>query len=122
MPSKLAAIVCVLLWSGCAKTPAQKAAALTGGDPQRGAAAIFRYGCGACHAIAGISNAHGLVGPPLTGIGNRTYVAGMLQNTPGNLEQWIRHPKSVNPATAMPDTGVTQADAADIAAYLYTTE
>jgi len=33
---------------------------------------------------------------------------------------WIRHPRDVEPRTVMPDTGVTEADGRDIAAYLYT--
>jgi cytochrome c1 len=34
--------------------------------------------------------------------------------------RWIREPRSVDPKTAMPDLGVTQADTKDIAAYLLT--
>ncbi len=95
---------------------------ISGGDASRGSAAIYRYGCGACHTIQPLNNARGLVGPPLTGIRDRLYVAGMLQNTPENLEHWIRDPKSVNPNTAMPKLGVTSQDAIDIAAYLYSTK
>jgi len=43
-----------------------------------------------------------------------------IPNTPANLMHWIRHPRQVSPDTAMPDTGVTEADARHIAAYLYT--
>lgn len=92
----------------------------TGGDPQRGAAAITRYGCGSCHTIAGIAEAQGLAGPPLTGIASRIYIAGVLQNTPENMMQWIRNPKAVDEKTVMPNLGVTASDAADIGAYLYT--
>jgi cytochrome c1 len=59
------------------------------------------------------------VGPPLTGIRNRVYVAGMLANTPENLARWIHDPKSVNNRTAMPNLGVTKEDAIDISTYLY---
>ncbi len=111
------------LTAGCSQTSARAAAAgVTGGDPQRGLAAISRYGCGSCHTIAGNRSAYGLVGPPLTGIGNRMYVAGVLANTPDNIVRWIRHPKQVNEKTVMPDLGVTQQDATDIAAYLYSTK
>jgi cytochrome c len=34
--------------------------------------------------------------------------------------RWIRDPRAVDSLTAMPNTGVTPADARDIAAYLYT--
>jgi cytochrome c len=96
------------------------AAAATGGDPARGAAAIRRYGCDTCHTIPGIVTARATVGPPLVAIAVRTYLAGELLNTPANMQEWIQHPRAVEPRTAMPDTGVTDGDARDIAAYLYT--
>jgi putative membrane protein len=96
------------------------AAAMTGGDPERGADALSTYGCVTCHTIPGLREGRGLVGPPLTSIASRVYLAGRLPNTPENLERWIQHPRAVDEKTAMPDTGVTDADARDIAAYLYT--
>src|SRR5438270_10154766 len=90
-------ISAALLLAGCGAGSEQAGAAVTGGDSRRGAAAISRYGCGSCHTIRGIADAHGLVGPPLTGLRDRMYVAGMLQNTSGNLIYWIREPKRVNP-------------------------
>ena len=50
------------------------------------------------------------------------YIAGVLNNTPAELMRWIRDPPSVDPLTAMPNTGVTARDAQHIAAYLYTLE
>lgn len=108
-----------VLLSGCAAGSWKAAAAVTGGDPGRGAAAISRYGCGSCHTIKGISGANALVGPPLTGVGDRLYIAGLLQNTPENIERWVQDPRAINQHTAMPNLGVTQGDAIDIAAYLY---
>ena len=91
-----------------------------GGNAQRGTQRIAQYGCAACHTIPGVKNANGNVGPPLTRIGDRTYIAGMLRNTPPNLVRWIREPQAVVPGNAMPNMGVSEADARDIAAYLYT--
>lgn len=105
--------------ANCGVSAADRAAAITGGDPQRGAANIGKYGCGSCHTIAGINGAYGLVGPPLTGIGSRMYVAGVLPNTPENISHWIEDPKSVDQKTAMPKLGVSTQEATDIAAYLY---
>ena len=79
----------------------------------------MEYGCTSCHEVAGIRGADGVVGPPLTGIGRRMYVAGMLENTPANLMRWIRDPQSIDSLTAMPDVGVSARDAQHIAAYLY---
>jgi putative membrane protein len=97
----------------------REAALLTGGDVARGRAAIGRYGCGSCHTIAGVPGATSLVGPPLVGIGERAYIAGVISNDPTNLQRWIRDPRGVDSLTAMPDLGVTEQDARDIAAYLY---
>ncbi len=91
-------------------------------DPARGARAIRTYGCGSCHLIPGIRGADGMVGPPLTGWRERAIIAGYLANTPEHLVQWIVMPQSVAPGNAMPNLGVTDGDARDIAAYLYTLE
>jgi len=93
---------------------------LTGGNVRAGSHAIRRYGCGACHEIPGIPGADGHVGPALTGFSRRAEVAGRLSNDPANLIRWIRHPQQVSPGNGMPDQGVTEQDARDIAAYLYT--
>lgn len=89
------------------------------GDPKAGEVAIAKYGCGSCHVIPGVAGARGLVGPPLTDFGQRTFVAGRSTNTPENLAAWIRRPDSVEPGTAMPELGVSEQDARDITAYLY---
>jgi cytochrome c len=96
------------------------AQAVSGSDPARGVQRIIDYGCGACHVIAGVSGANGTVGPSLNGLAQHIYIAGKLQNTPDNLVQWIRYPQEVDPGVDMPDLGVTEAAARDIAAYLYT--
>jgi cytochrome c2 len=96
------------------------AAAITGGDPLRGEAMFIQYGCGSCHGVKHVRKATGTVGPPLDGIAIRTVVAGKLDNTPENLERWIRDPQHVTPGTAMPDLQVGEGDARDITAFLYT--
>ena len=98
----------------------REAAQLTGGDPDRGVHLIGRYGCTACHTIPGIRGADAAVGPPLTRVASRMYLAGQIQNTPANMVRWIQHPREIEHGTAMPDMGVTDSDARDIAAYLYT--
>ncbi len=93
---------------------------MVGGNPDRGPQLLRSYGCGTCHTISGVVGANGLVGPPLSGIAQRSYIAGVLPNAPDNLVRWIENPKAVDSLTAMPVVGVTPADARDIAAYLYT--
>jgi cytochrome c len=49
--------------------------------------------------------------PPLEAFSGRAFIAGRLPNTPDNLIRWIRDPQGVDPGNAMPDVGVTEADA-----------
>lgn len=93
---------------------------LTGGDPDSGRVAMKRFGCGACHTIAGIPGANTLVGPPLTGIAQRSFIGGVLPNSPENLVKWIQDPQAIDPKSAMPNLGVSQSTARSMAAYLYT--
>ena len=90
------------------------------GDPERGAAQIEQIGCGSCHIIPGIAGARGLVGPPLDHMGKRVYIAGLLPNTPANMVTWLRDPQEIVPGNAMPDLGLSEEQARDITAYLYT--
>jgi cytochrome c2 len=89
------------------------------GDAARGAKLIADLGCGGCHSIDGIRDAIGNVGPPLAHVGTRIYLAGVLQNTPANMVAWLRHPQRIVPRNAMPDIGLGERDARDVAAYLY---
>ena len=93
---------------------------LTGGRVDAGRAAIGRYGCGSCHVIRGIDRANGQVGPSLDGIAVRAEIAGRLANAPDAMIHWLRFPQAVVPGNGMPDQGIGEADARDIAAYLYT--
>ena len=111
----VAIFVTVLVTAGCQRN---RPNTVSSGDPERGA--IFRYGCGSCHTISKLRYAHGLVGPPLTNMKSRMYVAGVLQNNPENMVLWIRNPQAVDEKTAMPNLSVSPQDATDIAAYLYT--
>ncbi len=88
-------------------------------DPEKGPAAIARYGCGTCHMIPGAPGANGVVGPKLDNIANQSFIAGVMPNNPDNLIQWIMYPQEMHPGVDMPDMGVTQTDARNIAAYLY---
>lgn len=91
-----------------------------GGDAKRGALAIRAYGCGSCHMIPGIRGADGMVGPPLIKWARRTTIAGEVPNDVERLITWLTVPQSIEPGTAMPNMGVNDGEARDMAAYLYT--
>jgi cytochrome c len=115
-----AAVVLLAAPSACSTLSPTPPAEVPNGDPGRGAQLISRYGCGSCHTVPGVKGADGLVGPPLTRFGSRSYIAGKLVNNGPNLQRWVMDPQSVEPGNAMPNLGVTPTDAEDIAAYLFT--
>jgi cytochrome c1 len=91
---------------------------IAGANSHHAGTAIARYGCGACHTIPGIRDATATVAPSLARFSQRGVIAGELPFTPENLVQWIMHPQEEEPGVAMPDMGVSEQDAKDIAAYL----
>lgn len=93
---------------------------IAGAMPERGRAVIEARGCGACHVIPGVPGAVSWVGPPLIEWSRRGYLAGRLPNAPEYLVAWLIDPQAISPGSAMPNLGLTTAEARDAAAYLYT--
>jgi mono/diheme cytochrome c family protein len=90
------------------------------GNADAGRRALDQYACTTCHVIPLVTGATRHVGPPLGGIATRSYIGGALPNTPENMVRWLKSPPRVKPGTAMPDLGVSDQDARDLAAYLAT--
>jgi mono/diheme cytochrome c family protein len=92
----------------------------SGGQVEAGAppgkALFLQKGCVACHTIEGVSS--GTVGPNLTHQGSNPQIAGVLPNNKENLVRWVLNPPGVKPGTAMPNLGLSQAEAEQIADYL----
>jgi cytochrome c2 len=109
-----------LLLVGCSSRNAMDNGRPVTGDPAAGAALIVKLGCGSCHDIPGIVDAHGMVGPPLAHIARRQFIAGMLRNTPDNMTTWLRFPQHIVPGNGMPDLGISDHDGRQITAYLAT--
>jgi cytochrome c oxidase subunit 2 len=89
-------------------------------DEAAAGAAIFqRQACAGCHSVRGTS-ANGTVGPDLTDFGAReTIGAGLLENNPRNLADWIRDAPSLKPGTVMPSFhSLDDRDVQQIVAYL----
>src|SRR5688572_26866571 len=104
---------------GLHRHPTPPALYVPGASPDRGRMLVQKYSCGACHTIPGVRAAAGSVGPRLDRMKEQIYVAGILPNTPQNLTFWITSPKKADPQTVMPELGISEDDARDIAAYLY---
>ena len=81
----------------------QRSAAQSPSDPfaARGQA-LFLSHCVACHTVRG-TEAKGTLGPDLTHVGSRTFIAaGLLPNNRGTLESWISASQNLKPGNLMP--------------------
>ena len=113
------------------------AAGVTGNAAQ--GATLFASGQGACigcHKVRGVPTALGVIGPNLTHVGSRhTIAAGLFPNDLEHLAAWIKNARAMKPGVLMPSlgkgqydpvtkatlqAGLTDQQAADIAAYLLT--
>ena len=112
--------VAILVGLGVSAAGCQRASMPGLGDVDRGSFVIGQAQCGSCHVIPGIAGADGLAGPPLKGFASRSVIAGVMANTPGGLVAWLRAPQAAVPGAAMPDMGLSEQQARDAAAYLYT--
>ena len=86
----------------------------------RGRALITQYQCGSCHAIPGIAGARGVSAVSLAGFGRRSYIAGRIPNQPEALALWIIDPHAQVATSSMPTLAVSQQQAQDMAAWLWT--
>ena len=82
---------------------------VTGGDAQRGAAAIFKYGCGSCHTISGHLERARTRRPAAHRHWRANVRRGHAAKHTRNIVHWIQDPKAVDNKTAMPTLGVTPA-------------
>lgn len=89
-------------WSTQQAADAMQPSSLIASDGQ---STFQEQSCAACHTVKGTS-AQGKVGPDLTHFGSReTIGAGVLENTPENLEAWLRDPQAYKPGIVMPAYG-----------------
>ncbi|MDZ4376376.1 MAG: c-type cytochrome [Phenylobacterium sp.] len=117
--SRYLALTVALLLASC-QAPSVKPTALPGADPGEGRRVIEAIGCGACHDIPGVAWPKGRTGPPLAGFAHRPLIAGALPNQPETLVIFLRDAPSLAPQTGMPPMPLTEQEARDVAAYLYT--
>jgi cytochrome c2 len=118
-PLSTLSLVIALAATGACDEPYLVVPGVGVGYPEAGREAFNQYACVSCHVIPGIVGADIHVGPPLSAVAERKYLAGVLPNTPANLVRWLREPQAIAPRSAMPDLGVSQQAALDMSAYLY---
>lgn len=83
-----------------------------------GARLFQNKACMNCHTILGTAAA-ARVGPNLTHLNNRqTIGAGVLTNTPENLNKWLTNPQKYKQGSLMPNMKLSPAEVEAIVAYL----
>ena len=97
----------------------------TSGDAARGAELFSERQCIGCHAVRGLEGSGARTGPDLTYFAQRRKFAGyMIDNdineSAENVSAWLRDPQAIKPGAQMPDLGLSDADVADLVAYLRT--
>lgn len=83
-----------------------------------GRAVFLGKGCAACHTVAG-TGAAGTLGPDLTHVASRRYLAaGLLPTTRGSLAAWIADPQTIKPGNNMPIVPLGAEELAAVSAYM----
>ena len=101
---RIVATVAIVVMSGAVGL------AQVGDGPQtRGRQAFFANGCHGCHTVGAMGTP---IGPDLSRIGARYSRA--------HLERWLRDPGAVDPAAHMPLLELSEAQIAELAAFLAT--
>lgn len=100
--------------------PASGRADMPGADAQAGLEVMRRVGCGSCHRIPGLDWPRGGLGPSLDGFAGQALIAGRLANRPDTLAAYVRNAPALTPGTTMPAMPISEKEARDVAAYLYT--
>ncbi len=115
----VASLSCTTLQGACPQPPCAPQDADAAPPREESVAVLFgQYACTACHTIEGLVGSELHVGPPLQGLWRRALIAGKLPYSEEALVRWIRFPQQVDPSTAMPDLGVSEAHARQMARYL----
>lgn len=109
----------LLLFTVACKPPPDKAQHMPQTSVARGMKAIERAGCGACHVVPGLDWPQGRSGPSLEGFADQGLIAGRLPNRPDLLAAYVRDAPAALPGTTMPAMPLSEAEARDVAAYLY---
>ncbi|HEY0458439.1 MAG TPA: cytochrome c oxidase subunit II [Pyrinomonadaceae bacterium] len=97
----------------------QQSSAQPSNDVQKRGQEIFLTSvCTQCHTIQG-TQAGGRVGPNLTHIATRPYIAaGSLQNTREHLQNWVTDPQRIKPGIRMPMNNYSPEDLQALVEYL----
>ena len=103
-------------WQRAQLQPGQPA---TSDAAAKGLALFQTSTCINCHAIRGVPGADARVAPDLTHVASRRQLgAGILENNPANMRQWLKNPQHIKPGALMPDFIFTDQQLHQLGEYL----
>jgi len=80
---------------------------------------VGQMACKGCHVIDGVDGMVGRVGPNLTHVSSRPFLAGaVFENTEENIARWVTRPDDLKPGSRMPSLGLTPEQVEAVTAYL----
>src|SRR5499426_4872502 len=98
----------------------QQAPGRSDGQVAAGRELFSSLACISCHTVRG-TTADGVFGPDLTHLMSRATIgAGVIQNTPQTLRDWIVDPASIKPGALMPAMKLSREEVDKVTAYLLT--
>lgn len=98
------------------------AVAPRGREQEAGRRLFETKACASCHDIQG-STASGTLGPDLTHLASRRYIAaGLLPNSRGSIAAWLADPQTVKPGNNMPRLTLSADELNALSAYLVSLE
>jgi cytochrome c oxidase subunit 2 len=87
-------------------------------EQETGKSLFENKACASCHNIQG-STASGTIGPDLTHLASRRYIAaGLLPNSQGSIAAWLADPQTVKPGSNMPRVTLDADELNALSAYL----
>jgi len=100
------------------KAQLDRAAEPVSDEEKTGRGVVIGKACAACHTVRGTSAA-GVLGPDLTHVASRSYIAaGVLPTTRGSLAAWVADPQTIKPGNNMPLVSLTGDELRAVSAYL----
>lgn len=96
----------------------QPARSPTSDEEKAGQKVFMSKPCASCHTISG-TQASGALGPDLTHVGSRKYIAaGLVETTRGALAAWVADPQTLKPGVNMPLVPLSADELREVSAYL----
>jgi cytochrome c oxidase subunit 2 len=87
-------------------------------EQKTGRQIVVGKACASCHTVRGTSAA-GVLGPDLTHVASRLYIAaGLLPTTRGSIAAWVADPQTIKPGNNMPVVPLTGDELRAVSAYL----